>query len=65
MLWRLADEWLGAQPDHPPVALRYVDELVLPGTARDIVAGMRRRSGQPWIDPSGGQLGAFQIKDKS
>ena len=67
-LWRAADECLtltGA--DLGPVAIRNVDELVIPAAALDAVTAhhLEGRSRPPVrIDPSGVQFGTFKVKSE-
>lgn len=63
-LWRWADDCRKLAPDLPPVALRNVDELVIPHEALTIVTTTPRSGGRAplHIDPDGLKLGSFKIK---
>lgn len=65
MLWRRADQCRQAAPDHAPVALRNVDELVIPAAALEIVTTTPPPgSDRPAItlDPEGLDLRSFKVK---
>lgn len=63
-LWRWADDCRNLAPDLAPVALRNVDELVIPHDALAIVTTTPRTGGRPplQIDPDGLKLGSFKVK---
>lgn len=63
-LWRWADDCRKVAPDHTPVALRNVDELVIPAPALEIVTSTPRPGGRAplGIDPDGIKLGSFKVK---
>lgn len=66
ILWRWADDCRAvAGPELAPVALRNVDELVVPAAALDLLVSRERPGGRPpmLIDPSGCRLGSFKIKE--
>ncbi len=64
MMWRRADDARQLAPDLGPVALRNVDELVIPAAALPLITGPRE-PGRPRpieIDPAGIRLGTFKAK---
>jgi hypothetical protein len=63
-LWRWADDCRKVCPDHPPVALRNTDELVLPAPAFDVVTTTPRPGGREplRVDDDGLALGTFKVK---
>ncbi len=63
-LWRWADDCLTVAPDLGPVALRNVDELVIPQAALEVVTTTKRSGGRAplGIDPAGIKLGTFKVK---
>ncbi len=63
-LWRWADDCLTVAPDLGPVALRNVDELVIPQAGLEIVTTTKRSGGRAplGIDPAGIKLGTFKVK---
>ncbi len=63
-LWRWANDCRQIAPDHAPVALRNVDELVIPADAVEVVTSMARPGGRSplLIDPEGIKLGSFKVK---
>lgn len=64
-LWRWADDCL--KLDCPPVAVRNVDELVIPADALETVTNTERVGGRKplEIDPLGIKLGTFKVKAAS
>ena len=64
MLHRWADRCRQVAPEHAPVMLRNVDELVVPTPALDIVTTMTApgAAGPLAIDPEGIKLGTFKVK---
>jgi hypothetical protein len=65
MLWRRADQCRQVAPELGPVALRNVDELVIPGDALDIVTTTPPPgAAKPAvvIDPDGIDLRSFKVK---
>lgn len=62
--WRWADDLRRTCPQHPPVALRNVDEIVLPADALPIVTTHDRPGGRKplQLDPLGVALGTFKVK---
>jgi len=63
-LWRWADDCRTVAPDLGPVALRNVDELVIPQAALEVVTTTKRSGGRAplGIDPAGIKLGTFKVK---
>lgn len=63
-LWRWADDCRQMAPDLAPVAVRNVDELVVPTAAVDIVTTTPRPGARKpmVIDPTGITLGSFKVK---
>lgn len=63
-LWRWADDCRAMSPELAPVALRNVDEIVLPAEAVEIVTTQKRPGGRApmTVDPSGIKLGSFKVK---
>jgi len=63
-LWRWADDCRQVAPDLGPVALRNVDELVIPQAALEVVTTTKRSGGRAplGIDPAGIKLGTFKVK---
>jgi hypothetical protein len=63
--WRWADDCRRVAPELPPVALRNIDELVVPYDAVEILTTTTRPGGRRplVIDPEGIALGTFKIKD--
>ncbi len=63
-LWRWADDCRTVAPDLGPVALRNVDELVIPQAALEVVITTKRSGGRAplGIDPAGIKLGTFKVK---
>ncbi len=63
-LWRWADDCRTVAPDLGPVALRNVDELVIPQAALEVVTTTKRSGGRAplGIDPTGIKLGTFKVK---
>jgi len=63
-LWRWADDCRTVAPGLGPVALRNVDELVIPQAALEIVTITKRSGGRAplGIDPAGIKLGTFKVK---
>lgn len=63
-LWRWADDCRQVAAEHAPVALRNVDELVIPSAALDIVTTTPRPGSRSplRIDPAGIALGSFKVK---
>ncbi len=63
-LWRWADDCRTVAPGLGPVALRNVDELVIPQAALEIVTITKRSGGRAplGIDPDGIKLGTFKVK---
>ncbi len=64
MLWRWADACRIVAPDYPPVAVRNVDELVIPVEALEVVKTIRApgRASPLIIDQDGIKLGSFKVK---
>ncbi len=64
-LWRWADACRHVAPELAPIAVRNVDELVVPRAAVEILTTTPRPGGlKPLtIDPTGCTLGTFKIKD--
>lgn len=64
-LWRWADACRQVAPELPPVAMRNVDELVIPRAALEIVTTTERPGGKKplEIDPTGIKLGTFKLKE--
>lgn len=64
-LWRWADDCRQVAPELAPVALRNVDELVVPTAAVEIVTTTPRPGARKpmRIDPTGIALGTFKVKD--
>ncbi|MBM2623853.1 hypothetical protein JIG36_51025 [Actinoplanes sp. LDG1-06] len=63
-LWRWQDDCRAVAPEFPPVAMRSVDELVIPSEALPIVTTKERPGGRKplQIDPTGTKLGTFKVK---
>lgn len=63
-LWRWADDCRTVVPAMPPVALRNVDELLVPEPAVKILTTTERPKGKKplALDPDGIALGTFKIK---
>lgn len=63
-LWRWQDDCRKVAPEFPPVALRSVDELVIPSEALSIVTTKERPGGRKplQLDPTGTKLGTFKVK---
>jgi len=63
-LWRWADDCRTVAPGLGPVALRNVDELVIPQAALEVVTTTKRPGGRAplGIDPAGIKLGTFKVK---
>jgi hypothetical protein len=64
-LWRRADQCRkAAGPELAPLALRSVDELVLPAAALDVVTAATGRGARPPVrlDPDGIEFGTFKVK---
>lgn len=70
-LWQLADDFRRMAPEHPPVELRRVDELLIPAPAWPLLQGQPRPplaagSGAPrkpvQVDPDGLMLGSLKVK---
>lgn len=60
-LWRWADRCRKVAPGEPPVALRNVDELVIPTAALEALTTVGERPLE--IDPTGIKLGTFKVKN--
>jgi len=66
-LWRAADECRQAAGGSGPVALRNVDELVIPSAAFDAVTSVilpGRKRPPVRIDPTGIEFGTFKVKSR-
>lgn len=65
-LWRWADDCRKLAPELAPVALRNVDELVIPADAVEVVTSTPRPGGRAplQIDPDGVALGSFKAKTR-
>lgn len=65
-IYRWAEDCRKMAPELGPVALRNVDELVLPAEAMDIVTTQQRPGGRSpmTIDPDGIKLGSFKMKQQ-
>lgn len=70
-LWQLADDFRRMAPEHPPVQLRKVDEILIPPAAWPLLEGRERPglvagSGKPrrpvQVDPDGLVLGSLKVK---
>jgi hypothetical protein len=63
-LWRWGDDCRQVTPDLPPVALRNIDELVVPTDAVDVLTRTPRPGGRKplELDELGVKLGTFKIK---
>jgi hypothetical protein len=61
-LWRVADECLTLAPGSGPLALRNMDELVIPAAALPIVTQVRDGRAAVRIDESGIGFGTFKTK---
>lgn len=63
-LWRWADACRKIAPEHPPVSVRNVDELVIPELALEIVTTVKApgRAAPLKIDSQGIKLGTFKVK---
>jgi hypothetical protein len=63
-LWRWADACRQVAPDNPPVALKNVDELVIPVEALETVKTVQApgRASPLRIDQDGIKLGTFKVK---
>lgn len=64
MLWRWGDDCRQVTPDLPPVALRNIDELVVPTEALDVLTRTPRPGGRKplELDELGIKLGTFKVK---
>jgi hypothetical protein len=62
-LWRTADQARHVAPDQAPVALRNVDELVIPpGALASLTADRGKRRPVVTIDETGRTLGTYKVK---
>jgi hypothetical protein len=63
-LWRWADDARRMVPELPPIALRNVDELVVPADALEILTSRPRPGGRTpmAVDELGIKLGSFKVK---
>lgn len=63
-LWRWGDDCRQVTPDLPPVALRNIDELVVPTEALDVLTHTPRPGGRKplELDELGIKLGTFKVK---
>jgi hypothetical protein len=59
-MWRTLDRARKLCPDLPPIAVRNVDELVIPAGALDILTAGKKPA--IVIDPTGIRLGSFKVK---